>query len=323
MMKTVVLDGRTLNPGDNPWDELEALGPLEVYQKTVPEELLARSRNAEILLTNKTLLDNKALAALPRLRFISVLATGYNVVDLEAARRYGVQVSNVPTYGTSSVAQHTFALLLALCHQVQHHDADVRSGAWAAAGEFCFWRTPPIELEGLTMGIIGFGRIGQRVARLAEAFGMRVLVNRHDQSDVVGSMSDSGQLAVRTRAALFSESDVVSLHCPLTEENHHFVNEALLARMKPTAYLINTARGGLVDEVALADALKAGRLGGAGLDVVSTEPIDGDNPLLSAPRCVITPHMAWGSLAARRRLMMTTVENVKAYRAGAAINLVS
>ncbi len=318
-MRIVVLDGYTVNPGDNPWDELSSLGTLTVYDRTAADLILARAHDADIVLVNKVPLSSEHLAQLPQLRFISVLATGYNVVDTVAARQRGIGVSNVPEYGTDSVAQHVFALLLELCHHVGVHNAAVNAGEWTAVQDFCFWKTPPIELTGRTMGIVGLGRIGHRVGELAHAFGMQVLATGGTR----GAAPTYGPFAWSDIPALFSAADVVSLHCPLTSDNAAFVNRTLLSRMKRTAFLINTARGQLVDESALAAALNAGQLGGAGLDVVSTEPMRPDSPLLHAPNCIITPHMAWGSLAARRRLMATTVANVRAFLAGRPINVVN
>jgi glycerate dehydrogenase len=322
----VVLDGYTLNPGDNPWDELAALGGLTVYDRTPPDLVVARAAEAEIVLTNKTVLDAAALAALPRLRFVAVLATGYNVVDAAAARARGVPVSNVPEYGSSGVAQHTIALLLELCHRTGEHAAAVAAGEWARCPDFSFWRAPPRELDGQTLGLVGFGRIGRRVGALAHAFGMRIIGARRDRRRETG---DGSQLATgipgawRSIPELFAEADVISLHCPLTADTARFVNAELLARCKPSALFINAARGGLVDEPALAAALNAGRLAGAALDVLSSEPPRADNPLLTARNCLVTPHMAWASLPSRRRLMQTTVENVKAFLAGSPINVVN
>jgi glycerate dehydrogenase len=307
MMRIVVLDGYTLNPGDNPWNALARLGALTVYDRTAGAQILPRTRPADIVLINKTPLTAETLAQLPNLRCIAVLATGHNIVDGGAARARGIPVCNVPEYGTDSVAQHVFALLLELCHHVGLHDAAVEAGEWTHTRDFCFWKTPPIELTGLTMGLIGFGRIGQRVGELALAFGMHVTAAGRGQSI----------------AEVFAHADVVSLHCPLTVENARFVNRDLLRQMKRSAFFINTARGGLVDEQALADALNAGELAGAAVDVVSVEPMRPDNPLLRARNCIITPHMAWGSLAARRRLMATTVRNVEAFLAGCPINVVN
>lgn len=318
-MRIVVLDGQTLNPGDNPWTSIGALGELTVYDRTPPALIAERAAGAEIVLTNKTPLRADALARLPALRFIAVLATGYDIVDGAAARARNIPVANVPEYGTASVAQHVFALLLELASHVGEHDTAVKAGEWSAAADFCFWKTPPVELAGLTMGIVGLGRIGRRVAALAEAFGMEVLTARR------AGRADAGEQLYPEAdiETVFAHADVVSLHCPLTAANARFVNRDLLQRMKPTAFLINTARGGLIDEPALAAALAAGVLAGAAVDVVSAEPIRPDNPLLHAPRCVLTPHIAWASLAARRRLMQTTVHNVAAFLAGRPINVVN
>lgn len=318
-MRIVVLDGHTLNPGDNPWDALARFGELTVYDRTAPADVVARAAQAEIVLTNKTLLDAEAIAALPRLRFIAVLATGYNVVDIAAARQRGIPVSNVPEYGTTGVAQHALALLLALCHRVGDHARAVAAGDWTRAPDFSFWLAPPIELRGLTMGIVGFGRIGRRVAALADAFGMRVIASSASRRDA----PDYEGFAWRSIPELFAEADVISLHCPLTADNAQFVNRALLTRVKPSALLLNTARGGLIDEGALAEALASGRLAGAAVDVLSSEPPRPDNPLLTAPNCIITPHIAWASLPARRQLMAMTVRNVEAFLAGRPVNVVN
>ena len=318
-MKIVVLDGKTLNPGDNPWDAVEKLGELTVYDRTAPDKILQRSAGAEVLLTNKTPLSADTLAQLPSLRFISVLATGYNVVDVRAAGRRGVAVSNVPIYATDSVAQFTFAMLLELAHHVGAHDQAVKSGRWADSPDFCFWDFPLVELAGKKMGIVGFGRIGRRVGELAHAFGMKVLASVVHQTNPPEYESFQW-VAVEE---LFAAADVVSLHCPQTAENVGMVNRKLLGRMKADAFLINTSRGGLVVEADLAETLNAGRIAGAALDVVSTEPISPDNPLLSARNCLITPHIAWAALAARRRLMATTAENIAAFIAGKPINVVS
>ncbi len=278
--------------------------------------VVERAAGAAIVLTNKTRLDDATLRRLPELRFVAVLATGYDVVDVGAAAALKIPVANVPEYGTDSVAQHVFALLLELCHQVGAHAAAVAAGDWSRSPDFSFWLQPPIELAGKTMGIVGHGRIGRRVAELARAFGMRVIVASRRRIA-------EPQLEWAEPAKLFADSDVVSLHCPLTDDTRGFVNAALLATMRHDAFLINTARGPLIDEQALADALRAGRLAGAALDVVSTEPMRADNPLLGAPRCIVTPHLAWASLAARRRLMEATVGNVRAFLAGAPVNVVN
>lgn len=317
-MRIVVLDGYTLNPGDNPWDPIARLGDLVVFDRTPPQLVVERARDAEIVLTNKTPLTASTLARLPILRFIGVLATGYDVVDVSAARARGVVVSNVPEYSTNNVAQHTFALLLELCHRVGLHDNAVHAGCWAACPDFSFWLQAPIELDGLTLGVVGYGRIGQRVARIADALGMRVIATGPRQPAALPP-------PVRwvTLPDLFRQADVVTLHCPLTPENERFVNSELLSLMKPHAFLINTARGKLIDEDALAHALRSGHLAGAAVDVVSEEPIRADNPLLSAPNCIITPHIGWASLAARQRLMQIAAENIRAFLEGRPVNVVS
>ncbi len=311
-MRIVVLDGYTLNPGDNPWDEIAALGELAVYDRTPPELVVSRAREAEVVLTNKTPLPAAVIEALPRLRFVAVLATGYDVVDVACARRRGIPVSNVPEYGTDSVAQFVFALLLTHCHQVSRHDAAVRAGRWGAVGDFCFWESPLVELAGLTLGIVGFGRIGRRVGEIGHGLGMSVLA--HDVAP--GAPPSYRPFAWSELEALFAAADVVTLHCPLTPANAGFVDSRLLGCMKPTALLINTARGGLVDESSLVAALTAGRLAGAALDVVPVEPLPDDSPLLRAPNLLLTPHMAWATQAARRRLMRMTAANVRAFLAG-------
>lgn len=317
-MKIIVLDGYTLNPGDNPWDDVAQLGTFTCYDRTPEALVVDRARDAEIVLTNKTPLSADTLGKLPKLKFVSVLATGYNIVDVKAARARGLPVSNVPIYGTDAVAEYVFALLLNHCRQPELHSDLVKAGEWTRSGEWTFWRTPLTELAGLTIGIVGFGRIGRRVGEIAAAFKMNVLAN-----DVYHGDPPGYPFSWRDVPDLFASADVVSLHCNLTPENTGMVNKALLARMKPTAYLINTSRGPLVNDADLADALGLGRPGGAALDVVSTEPIATDNPLLTTPNVTITPHIAWAALAARRRLMKITAENVAAFTAGRPINLVN
>ncbi|MDR1284458.1 MAG: D-2-hydroxyacid dehydrogenase, partial [Opitutaceae bacterium] len=292
----IVLDGHTLNPDDNPWTEIGQFGPLRIFPRTPPGEILARSADADILLTNKTPLGAATLEALPSLRFISVLATGHNIVDSAAAAARGIPVSNVPAYGTAAVAQHTLALILELCHRVGEHAASVRAGDWAACPDFCYWRQSPVELDGLTLGLIGRGRIGQRVAEIARALGLvvRFASCAHPAAAAAGE-------GLTPLDELLATSDIISLHCALTPANTRFINHETLARMKPGAFLVNTARGGLIDEQALHDALCSGHLGGAALDVLTTEPPPAGHPLFAAPRCIITPHMAWAGLAARRR----------------------
>ncbi|MDG2303485.1 MAG: D-2-hydroxyacid dehydrogenase [Candidatus Binatia bacterium] len=320
MARIVVLDGYTLNPGDNPWDDLARVGDLEVHDRSTLGEIEERARGADIVVTNKAPLSAEMIGVLAELRFIAVTATGFNVVDVGAAAARRIPVSNVPSYGTESVAQFTLALVLELASRVGEHDRAVQEGAWNASPDFCFWSTSPVELSGLTMGVVGFGAIGRRVGGLAHAFGMPVLASGRPG----GGREEPGYEPFEWCDVdeLFSRADVVSLHCPLTADNAGLVSRGRLARMKPGAFLINTARGPLVDEHALADALERGVLRGAAVDVASSEPIASDNPLLSAPRCIVTPHIAWATLAARRRLMKTTVDNVRAFLAGAPVNVV-
>jgi glycerate dehydrogenase len=317
-MNIVVLDGYTLNPGDLSWEELHALGPCQIFERTPPKEVVSRSVGAEIVLTNKTDLSRAIIRQLPALQYIGVLATGYNVVDTAAARERNIPVSNVPNYGTPSVAQLTFALVLELTHHVGHHAQTVREGRWSRSSDFCYWDHPLVELAGLTMGIVGFGRIGRAVAGIAQSFGLRTLVH-----DCAAPRELPAGLEFVDLDALFQQSDIVSLHCPLTPETRQLVNAARLAQMKPGALLLNTSRGPLVDEAALAEALTSGHLGGAGLDVLSTEPPPVDNPLLSARNCIITPHFGWGTGAARRRLMRIAVENIRGFLAGHPQNVVN
>lgn len=317
-MRIVVLDGYTLNPGDLSWGALESLGSCTIHDRTPPERVVERAREAEILFTNKVVLGRAELEQLPRLRYIGVLATGYNVVDVAAAAERNIMVTNIPSYGTRSVAQMTFALLLELAQHVGHHAQTVRDGRWTQSKDFCYWDYPLVELEGLTFGLVGFGRIGRAVAEVALAFGMKVLA--HDA--VAPAASVSGVTMVDLES-LFSQSDVVSLHCPLTADNKGLVNSARLSLMKRSAFLINTSRGPLVNEVDLAAALNAGRIAGAGLDVLAVEPPRPDNPLLAAKNCLITPHIAWATAAARRRLMDIAAGNLRAFLAGAPVNRVN
>jgi glycerate dehydrogenase len=316
-MRIVVLDGFTLNPGDLTWDELRSLGPCEIYDRSSDSELPARTANREILLTNKTILNRELIKGISELKYIGVTATGTNIVDLEAAREGGIPVTNVPAYGTASVAQTTMALLLELAQAVGHHAQTVRQGRWSDCPDFCYWDQPLIELSGLTMGIIGLGRIGEAVAELARAFGMSVLVFTPTEK--------SGADFVRyvNLETLFRQSDVISLHCPLTPQTRGLVNAQRLAWMKPTAFLLNSSRGQLVDEHALAQALDSGRIAGAGLDVLTVEPPPPNNPLLHAKNCIITPHFAWATYAARARLMKVAVENVRAFLNGRPQNVVN
>jgi glycerate dehydrogenase len=316
-MNIVVLDGFTLNPGDLDWKELQSLGPCAIYDRTLPAEMLPRAAKAEILLTNKTCLNARFIQELPQLQYIGVLATGTDVVDLTAARARGIPVTNVPAYGTKSVAQMTFALLLELTQHTGHHAQTVREGRWTRCLDFCYWDFPMLELDGLTLGIVGFGRIGRAVSELGAAFGMKVLAYHPHACTAPPAVRFVGL------DTLFAESDVVSLHCPLTAQTANLVNAPRLAQMKPTALLLNTSRGALVDETALADALNSGRIAGAGLDVLSVEPPRADNPLLAAKNCLITPHLAWGTRAARSRLLKIAVENVRAFLRGQPQNVVN
>lgn len=318
-MNIVVLDGQTLNPGDNPWTPLKALGELTVHARTSARNIRKRSLDADILLTNKTPLTAKTIASLPNLKFIAVMATGYDVVNLEAASKRNIPVSNVPSYATNSVAQFVLALILDLCHRVSLHDRAVKSGEWSKTTDFCFWKTPQIELAGLKMGIVGFGRIGRRVAELAHALGMDVLAH----APRIRETPSYKPFAWKSLGAVFAEADVISLHCRLTDETREFIQKSLIGKMKPSAFLINTSRGPLINEADLAEALNSGAIAGAALDVVSREPILQDNPLLAARNCIITPHIAWASLSSRKRLLTATADNVKNFLAGRPSNVVN
>jgi glycerate dehydrogenase len=317
-MNIVVLDGHTLNPGDLDWHELQSLGPCRIFERTPSDQTLTRAADASIVLTNKVVLNRDTIFVLPQLRCIGVLATGYNVVDVAAARDRGIPVTNVPDYSTRSVAQLSFALLLELTHRVGHHAQTVRDGRWVRSPDFCYADFPLLELDGLTLGVVGFGRIGREVAKIAGTFGLRVLV--HSRTNTA-PLPPGAEFV--TLDELFSRADIVSLHCPLTPATQHLVNAARLAQMKPSAFLINTGRGPLVDESALAAALNSGRLAGAGLDVLATEPPPASNPLLTAKNCLITPHFGWATRAARQRLMRIAVANVRAFLAGHPQNVVN
>ena len=318
-MKIVVLDGYAANPGDLCWDELKTLGECDIYDRTAPQEVLARAKDAEVLLTNKTVLSREHIEALPALKYIGVLATGYNIVDVDAARKQGVVVTNIPAYSTDSVAQMVFAHLLNIAQQVQHHSEEVHRGRWTKSPDFCFWDTPLIELCDKKLGIVGLGNTGQQTARIALGFSMKVMA----YTSKPATQLPAEILKADSLDQLFAECDVVSLHCPLNASTQSLVDARRLALMKPTAILINTARGPLVDEQALADALNEGRIYAAGLDVLSTEPPRADNPLLTARRCYITPHIAWASTAARERLMHIMLENLRAWMKGETINCVN
>jgi glycerate dehydrogenase len=318
-MKIVVLDGYTLAADGNSWDALLPLGEAEIHDRSVPAQVAERARSASVLITNKACISAEVIAASPDLRFIAVSATGFDCVDVAAADRRGIPVSNVTEYGTDSVAQFTIALLLELCHHVGRHADAVREGEWIRSPDFCFWKSPLVELAGKTMGVVGFGRIGRRVGELAQAFGMSVLVH---------SRSHTAPPAYRPFAwasldELFAGADVISLHCPLTAQSAGLVNRQRLRRVRPGVFLLNTSRGGLVVEQDLAEALNDGRLAGAAVDVVAQEPIHLDNPLLSARNCLITPHIAWATREARRRLLEATVANVANFLAGWPTNVVN
>lgn len=318
-MKIVILDGYTENPGDLSWSGFEAIGSLTVYDRTPPEETVQRIGDAEIVITNKTVITKDVFDARPQIRYVGVLATGYNVVDIAAAKEHNVTVTNIPTYGTTAVAQFTFALLLEICHHVGAHSESVKAGEWARHGDFCYWDYPLIELSGKTMGIIGFGRIGQNVGKIAQAFGMKVLAfDEHPNKSLENEM-----LAYVTLEELLSHSDVISLHCPLFDSTKGIINKNTLALMKDGAILLNTARGLLIVEEDLAVALKAGKIAYAAMDVVSSEPIRPDNPLLGAPNCIITPHIAWAPRESRARLLNIAVGNLKAFIDGNPVNVVN
>jgi glycerate dehydrogenase len=317
MMNIVVLDGYTLNPGDLSWAGLESLGPCTVYERTAQGSLTPRAGSAEILLTNKTALTRDHFQNLPTVKYIGVLATGTDIVDLAAARERRITVTNVPAYGTRSVAQTTIALLLELTQHVGHHAQSVRQGRWTQNPDWSYWERPLVELDGLTMGIVGFGRIGSAVGQLAAALGMKVVA-------CSATTKPLPAFATRTEVeTLLRQSDVVSLHCPLTPQTRKLISAEKLAQMKPSAFLLNTSRGLLVDEPALANALNAGKLAGAGLDVLSVEPPPADHPLLHAKNCLLTPHLAWATRAARGRLMAIATENVRCFLNGTPQNVVS
>ena len=315
-MNIVVLDGHALNPGDLSWAPLESLGVVKVYPRSTPEEVVARAKGAAIALTNKSLLLKAQLSELPNLKFISVMATGYNIVDIELAKEMGIKVSNVVGYSTPSVAQHTMALMLELSNQVGLHQAEVAQGGWSRSIDWSYWKKPLVELSGKNLGIIGYGNIGQATANMARAFGMKILVyhprmNHNTEEYELVSLDE-----------LFASSDFISLHVPLTDETRAIVNRERLKQMKSTAHLINTSRGPLVDEVDLRWALEQGEIAGAGLDVLSSEPPPEDHPLIGAPNCLITPHQAWASYESRNRLMEETVKNVESFIKGQQRNVV-
>ena len=317
-MKIIVLDGYGLNPGDLNWEGLESLGELTVYDRTLPSELMQRAADAEVLVTNKTLITAENMAALPELKYIGVLATGYNVVDIDAAKARGIVVTNIPAYSTASVAQMVFAHILNITQRVGYYADENKQGRWTKNADFCYWDTQLVELQGKKMGIVGFGNIGQATARIAQAFGMEVCVYSSKPQFVLPSGIKKMDLD-----ELFAECDVISLHCPLTPDTKEMVNAERLSKMKKNAILINTGRGPLINEQDLADALNEGRIAAAGLDVLSVEPSVEGNPLLTARNCFITPHIAWATLEARTRLMDIAVQNLKSYQKGQIVNNVA
>ncbi len=316
-MKIVVLDGYTLNPGDLSWEPLKKLGAFELFDRSAPEQVVPRLQHAQATFTNKVVISRDAMTRLPDLRYIGVTATGFNIVDVAAAKERGITVTNVPAYGTDSVAQATIALLLELTNHVGHHAQTVREGRWNKSPDFCYWDYPLMELAGLTLGIIGYGRIGRQVATIAQAFGMRVIATVHRPKNLDPSVS-----AVDLET-LLRESDVISLHCPLTPATKGIINRERLALMKPSALLLNTSRGPLIVEEDLAEALHAERIAGAGLDVLTVEPPPVESPLFGAPNCFITPHQAWATRAARQRLMTAAIENFRRFVSGTPQNVVS
>ena len=320
-MKIVVLDGYTENPGDLSWGELEELGQVTVYDRsslTDEAEAIERIGDAQIVYTNKTPVTKKVIDACPNIKMISVLATGYNVVDYEYAKEKGIPVTNVPAYGTASVSQFAIALLLEICHHIGHHNKTVHDGRWENCDDWCYWDYPLIELAGKTMGIIGFGRIGQSTGRIAKAMGMKVIAFDNMPNDAGREIAEYVELDT-----LLSTSDVIALHCPLFPSTQGIINKENIAKMKDGVILLNNSRGPLVVEEDLADALNSGKIAAAGLDVVSTEPIRGDNPLLKAKNCIITPHISWAPKESRQRIMDCAVENAKAFLAGAPVNVVN
>ena len=317
-MKIVVLEGSAVNPGDLSWEVLNQFGKVTVYERTAPAEAAARIGDAEIVLINKTPITAELLDACPSIRLICVQATGYNVVDCQAAKERGVWVCNVPDYGTNAVAQFTFSLLLELCNCVGHHDQTVHAGKWCDCPTFCYWDTPQMELYGKTLGIIGFGRIGRAVGKIANAFGMKVLAynrSRCPEGEAIGQYVDL--------ETLLASSDIISLHCPLTQDNSGLINKDTISKMKDGAILLNTARGPLLNEQDVADALRSGKLRGAAMDVVSQEPMATDNPLLTAPNCIITPHMAWAPIEARQRIIDCSVSSIRGFLDGKPVNTVN
>lgn len=320
-MKIVVLDGYTENPGDLSWSELEKMGELTVYDRTNvldEQEIISRIGDAEIVITNKSPISHATMEACPNIRYIALLATGYNVVDVNAAKEKGIPVSNVPTYGTAAVGQFAIAMLLEICHHVAHHSQTVYDGKWNACPDWCYWDYPLIELDGKTMGIIGFGRIGQQTGKIAKAMGMKILAYDSYPNEFGKAIAEYVDLDT-----LLETSDVIALHCPLFPETQGIINKNTIAKMKDGVIILNNSRGPLIVEQDLADALNSGKVYAAGLDVVSTEPIRNDNPLLQAKNCLITPHISWAPKESRQRIMDCTVSNVAAFQAGSPVNVVN
>ncbi len=321
-MKIVVLDGYTLNPGDLDWSGLQALGPCRIYDRTSlqeEQEAIDRIKDAEIVITNKTPLTEHVFASCPAIKYVGVLATGYNVVDVKAAKKRGIPVTNIPTYGTASVGQFAIALLLEICHHIGHHNEAVHSGKWENHTDWCFWDYPLIELEGKTMGIVGYGRIGQTTGKVAQALGMNVLAYSPHKKESL----ESDSLKYVELEELFCQADVIALHCPLFPETEGLINKDSISKMKDGVIILNNSRGQLIVEQDLADALNSGKVAAAGLDVVSTEPIQKDNPLLKAKNCIITPHISWAPRESRKRLMDIAVSNLKAFLEGTPVNVVN
>lgn len=318
-IKIVVLDGFTLNPGDLTWEKLEGMGELTVYDRTPVDKILERIGDAEIIYTNKTPLTREIFERAPNIKFIGVLATGYNVVDIAAAKGKGIVVTNIPAYGTAAVAQFTFALLLELCHHVWVHNEEVKKGAWANSPDFCFWNHPQIELAGKTMGILGFGKIGQAVGKIAQAFEMKVLAHARHPDPAL----ESDRVQYASLEELLEKSDVISLHCPLSESTKGIINRETLSRMKEGVLLLNTSRGPLIIEEDLAEALNTGKVAGAAVDVLAVEPAKMENPLLTAKNCIITPHIAWAPRESRERLLTVAADNLKQFLKGNPVNVVN
>jgi glycerate dehydrogenase len=317
-MNIVILDGYTLNPGDLDWSPIETLGDTTFYDRSFPGEIIERSKDAEVVLVNKVVLNDAILSQLPKLKYIGVCATGYNNIDISSTNKHGITVTNVKAYGPASVAQHTFALLLALVNRIETHSQSVFKGEWSSSADFAYWKTPLIELAGKTIGLIGLGDIGLQVAQIALAFGMKVIAFRKNPEN-----TNNPAIKMVSLDTLFKESDVISLHCPLNEETKNIIRKENLLLMKPSAFLLNTGRGPLINEDDLAQALEEKIIAGAGLDVLSSEPPEVTNPLLSAPNCVITPHIAWASFESRKRLLQMVADNLDAYVSGKPKNVVS